>query len=421
MNDKKNNNVYQNTNEHTVIYNKSEILKNSEQRSIKKNNKSEKKRLKEKSKRNKHIFRNVWIVMIVLISFIFIKYILIGINDMLAISRVNTGEKVTVDIPAGSSMTNISNILYSSGVIKNKSFFTLYAVITKSSKKLHQGKYEIKFGMDYEAIITYLQGQSNRTDLINLTFPEGKTILETAKILSDNGICDYNEFLDLCNSSEFDSEYSFISNINNTSSRYYKLEGYLFPDTYTLYQGEDPKIIITRFLSNYENKIMSSNSLKNRKTKTNIENLAKEKNISLNDLLILSSLIQAEAANTEDMYYISSIFHNRLSTLETDGYNKFGEYSLNKLGSDVTVWYPYKNKNNVPNNKLNEFPGKYNTYEIVGLPAGPVCNPGLAAIDAALNPKDTDYYYFCHNADGKSYYAKTNSEHQQNLVKAGLK
>ena len=431
-NSKEKNLEQNNNNDKTVVYDKQSVLSGINKSEIKVSDtqvnkqqkdyvEMEKQRLKQKAKKNTYLFRTVWVVMVVLVSVMLIKYILVGINDMLAINRESSDNKVVVEIPKGAGVSKVSDVLYTSGIIKDKSFFKLYSLFTKSSKKFTQGIYEMSPGMDYEAIVNYLQTQSNRTDIIDVTFPEGKTILEYAQILDDNGICDYNEFLNVCNSNAFDSEYEFILDIDNTEEIYYKLEGYLFPDTYTFYHGENPEYAITRFLENFYKKIYSKKNVNGYSSKVSIAELAEERGMSLNDLIILSSLIQAEAADTEDMYYISSVFHNRLSTLETDGLNEFGEFGMNRLESDVTVWYPYREKKDIPADKLSEFPGKYDTYNNVGLSKGPVCSPGLDAIDAALNPKDTDYYYFCHSNDGTSYYAKTHSEHQNNLVKAGLK
>ena len=195
----------------------------------------------------------------------------------------------------------------------------------------------------------------------------------------------------------------------------------LIKDEFIKKHGNDYVEMLIHYLNNFEEKIFKKKSVKGYTSKINIESIAEEKGMSLNDLIILSSLIQAEAANIDDMYYVSSVFHNRLKTLDSDVQSKFGEFGLNRLESDATLWYPFKSKNDIPSDRLNEFPGKYDTYKIPGLTVGPICNPGLDAIDAALNPKDTDYYYFCHSNDGNSYYAKTDAEHQQNLVKAGLK
>lgn len=379
----------------------------------------EKMRKKQKSKANTYLFRTVWIVMIVFASILFTKYILVGVNDMLAINREQS--TVTIEIPANPNVMTVARVLSDSHVIKNESFFRLYSFLTRSNKKFTQGKFEIETNMDYEAIINYIQSQTNRVDVINITFPEGLDVKRYANLLESNGVCKSSEFLEACNSNDFDDNYSFIKEISNTDQRYYKLEGYLFPDTYKFYQGEDPKYTIKRFLNNYESKIIDKKKVEGYDHKVSIEDQAKESGMSMEDLLILASVIQAEAADEEDMYKVSSVLHNRLKTIDNDGVNKYLEAGLNKLSCDSTVWYPYKSKDEIPSNVKDTFKSKYNTYEIIGLPPGPICNPGLTAIDAALHPANTDYYYFCHSSSKDSYYASTISEHNINLVKAGLK
>lgn len=379
----------------------------------------EKMRKKQKSKANTYLFRTVWIVMIVFASILFTKYILVGVNDMLAINREQS--TVTIEIPANPNVMTVARVLSDSHVIKNESFFRLYSFLTRSNKKFTQGKFEIETNMDYEAIINYIQSQTNRVDVINITFPEGLDVKRYANLLESNGVCKSSEFLEACNSNDFDDNYSFIKEISNTDQRYYKLEGYLFPDTYKFYQGEDPKYTIKRFLNNYESKIIDKKKVEGYDHKVSIEDQAKESGMSMEDLLILASVIQAEAADEEDMYKVSSVLHNRLKTIDNDGVNKYLEAGLNKLSCDSTVFYPYKSKDEIPSNIKDTFKSRYNTYEIIGLPPGPICNPGLTAIDAALHPANTDYYYFCHSSNKDSYYASTISEHNINLVKAGLK
>ena len=135
--------------------------------------------------------------------------------------------------------------------------------------------------------------------------------------------------------------------------------------------------------------------------------------MTLDEVLTLASIIQMEAANTDDMYMVSSVLHNRLEN--------GSQYDIYTLDCDSTTYYPYRTKDDVPEAERDTFTSTYNTYTVRGLPAGPICNPGMDAIDAALNPQDTNYYYFCHDADGNAYYAVTAAEHQQNLVEAGLR
>ena len=142
--------------------------------------------------------------------------------------------------------------------------------------------------------------------------------------------------------------------------------------------------------------------------------LRQKKGMTLDQLLTLASIIQAEAANKDDMYNVSSVLNNRL---------QYGDqYDIFHLDCDSTTYYPYRNKDAVPADKRETYKSTYDTYTIEGLPAGPICNPGLDAIDAALNPNDTAYFYFCHNPEtGEAYYAETPAGHEANLEKAGLK
>ena len=116
-------------------------------------------------------------------------------------------------------------------------------------------------------------------------------------------------------------------------------------------------------------------------------------------------MIQAEAADKEDMYKVSSVFHNRL--------NSSGTGDLLRLRSDPTTYYPYRTKASVPSDIRETYKSKYDTYTIKGLPAGPICNPGAEAIDAALNPASTKYYYFCHGADEEIFYRRGDSPAQK--------
>lgn len=384
-----------------------------------------KSRRKAKARKTGCLFKMVWLVMVVLVGILFGQFLMVGVNDMLAINRKDSAT-VTVEIPKNATLDDISEILLKNGVINNAGFFKFYANITNNADYFLQGTYDIRKNMDYQAISVYLQTKINRMDVVKVQFAEGMNIVEIANKLEKNGVCDADEFLAVANSDLFDEDYPFIKAIKNADKRYYKLEGYLFPDTYDFYKGEDPETAIRRFLANYRNKMYETKSrVDGFDKKVNIEKQAKKAGISMEDLLTLASIIQAEAATEDDMYYISSVFHNRLDTLDNDGVSEYGEGGLCYLGSDATYFYPYRNKSEVPKKYRDTYVSKYDTYKIKGLPAGPVCSPGMSAIKAALYPYDTSYYYFCHKAasDGntaEAFYAKTNDEHINNLYEAGL-
>lgn len=381
-------------------------------KALKQQKKEDKQIEKSKAKRNRRIFKLVWLTMIVMVAVVLSQYLLVGFNDLMAISREKDPAKVTVHIPADPTMDEIADILYEANVITQPKFFKMYATFTSSVKGFRQGDFVIETNKDYEAIINLLQSNVNRTDIVTVQVTEGMNVIEIADLLQENGVLsDKQAFLNLCNDTYFDEDFTFLGEIKNADSRYYKLEGYLFPDTYDFYVGEDPKSVITKFLNNYENKIvLHKEKYFNNSKKSSLATLTEETGYSQDEILTIASIIQAEAASRDDMYIISSILHNRL---------KYGvEYGVAKLNCDCTVYYPYRKEADVPDSIRSTFKSTYDTNDFNGLPPGPICNPGVEAIKAAINPSETDYLYFCHDKVEKGstpYYATTIEEHEANL------
>ena len=385
----------------------------------------DKKRRRIKAKKNRVIFRTVWFAMVIFVSIMIGQYIMVAINDMLAVGREEK-RVVEVTIPPNANIDQITDILISNNIIKNEYAFKLFATFTKSTTGFTQGTFQIPTNKDYMALINDLQSPENRTDTVKIQFREGISILEMADILGDKKVCNAQEFLNKCNSDEFDEDYDFLKNIKNPDKRYYKLEGYLFPDTYEYYVGEDPSSVIYKFLRNYNSKVYYTKvRFVSGEKKQTIAQRAESLGMSMEDVITLASLIQAEAADEDDMYMISSILHNRLKTSETGGVNDNGEAGFLKLQLDSTVYYPYKTQTQVPASIRATYSSRYNTYKIDGLPAGPICEPGMKALEAAVNPPESNYYYFCHKAatadePAKAFYAETNAEHLANQEEAGL-
>ena len=360
--------------------------------------KAHKKRNKQKRGKNKLFFRLVWLMMVLFIGVALAQYAVTGINDMLAIGR--DAVNVTVDIPKGASTDQIAQVLQEAGVIQRSDFFKLYSAMTKADGHYNNGTYKLNTSMDYEAIINNLQSNANRVDIVKITFTEGMNALEIAQLLEENGVCSQEDALNYINSNALDSKYDFLQQL--TGDRYYHMEGYLFPDTYEFFKDESPEDAILKLVNNCDRKLTDE-----------IRQEITASGMTIDQVMTLASMIQAEAADEDDMYMISSVFHNRL--------NSDGSNGLRRLQSDPTMYYPYRTRDAIPEDIRESYSSKYNTYEIEGLPAGPICNPGSKAIDAALHPADTNYYYFCHDADRNAYYAETLEQHQQNLQKAGLR
>lgn len=232
---------------------------------------------------------------------------------------------------------------------------------------------------------------------VRLTFPEGSTVSEFAKILEGGGVCTAEEFLSTAQNADLLAEYGF--EIPNPENRSFVMEGYLFPDTYDFYVGEGAESATRRFLKNSRSKL--SDDIKAR---------CAEIGYTLDEVLSLASIIQEEAGDPADMGKVSSVLHNRLNSS-----------SFPKLQCDANSFYlrdsvkPY-----VSEERYETLLQLYSTYNCEGLPEGPITNSGIEAVNAALYPEETDYYFFITDSDNKYIYAETYTEHLQNCEEAGL-
>ena len=385
--------------------------KNSRTR-LKAEKKELKKQMKYNDRRNRRTFRLIWWVSVAFIGVVIGMFLMVGVSDMLAMNRTEKNT-VSISIPANPTLDQVSQELKEKGVIKETTFFNMYAELTHNTE-FSQGKFKIPTNLDYEAIITYLQSLSNRVDTIKVTIPEGMTVREIAKLLVKKKVLESEDhFLELCNSTYFDEDYPFVANLKNVDKRYYKLEGYLFPDTYECYVNERAEQTITRMLDDYETRVYTDQNVDGYSRAVNIRKLIKKarytdgKKYSMDQILTMASIIQAEAANVDDMYYISSVLHNRLEADIDEG--------VGRLSLDSTQWYPYRNRKDVPKEERKTYTSRYDTYKKYGLPYGSINNPGMQAILAAIYPNDTDYLYFCHDKKGTPYYASSLWEQEYNL------
>ena len=365
--------------------------------------KAHKKRNRLKARKNRRVFALVWLCMVLLVAFTLASYLVTGSNDFFAVGRPEGTTEVT--IPQEITREQLTQLLYDAGAIKEPEFFSLYCRVTVDDEEMEwfqPGVYELQTNMDYQDIISTLQGGNETREVVTVTFPEGTTALEAAALLEQNEVCAQADFLEAINSSDFD-EYDVIAPIAGATGKYYKLEGYLFPDTYDFYKGEEIDSVVGKLVYNFQNRV------------EDLQAQIDSSDMTLDQIVTMASIIQREAANSTDMRDVSAVLHNRLD---------FGaEYGVYRLECDSTIYYPYQRAEDVPETGALSY-GNYDTYEVQGLPAGAICNPGLDAIEAALNPNtegDAPYYlYFCHADDGTAYYATNEYDHAYNLELAGL-
>ena len=238
---------------------------------------------------------------------------------------------------------------------------------------------------------------------VTVTLPEGLTLVQMAEKLEENKVCSASEFIALTNNYEYIQTlgYSFTELITNPDERAFYLEGYIFPDTYEFYKNESAERALRRFLDNTDRKLTAE-----------YRQRAEELGYTLDEIITLASIVQEESFTNESVKNVASVLHNRLDSP-----------SFSRLQCDVTKHYIKTTIENSPylTGDTSAFDETYDTYECFGLPAGPITNPGLAAINAALYPAETDYFYFVTDSDGNYYYAETYAQHKANCNKVGLK
>ncbi len=293
-------------------------------------------------------------------------------------------EKV-FSIQPGQSLANIAQNLETESIISNKTYFKIFTRYKKAAKRLQAGEYILSAQKSPEQILEiFLKG---KVKLYRITIPEGKNITETAALVETLGFCKKDEFIDLC------QDKIFITSLGISSL---SLEGYLFPDTYFFPQKTDCRVIIETMVDHFNN-IFTKKWRK----------LAKSMGFSVHKIVTLASIIEKETGDAKERPLISSVFHNRLK-------------KNMRLESDPTVIYGIKNFDGNIKRKHLKMRTPYNTYQIKGLPLGPIANPGAKSLAAALHPAHSEFLFFVSKKDTTHQFSKTIQEHNRAVRKYQL-
>ncbi len=232
---------------------------------------------------------------------------------------------------------------------------------------------------------------------VRIMFREGSTVADIAALLESKGVCTAADFMAQANNPQNLENFGF--SVDNAADRAFVLEGYLFPDTYDFYLGESAETAILRFLKNTASKLDGE-----------IKARCAELGYSLDEILTVASVIQGEASDTVNMKKVASVVHNRLASEH-----------LPKLECDCATFYLRRSvKPYVDEARYAQLIDLYNTYNFEGLPAGAINNPGIEAINAALYPDETEYYFFASDDNGAYYYGETYEEHLAYCKEAGI-
>ena len=326
--------------------------------------------------------------------------------------RTTDAEPVTVSIQQGSGVSAIAQKLKDAGVIRSTYLFRWYVGQKGTAAKLQYGDFALTPGTGYDDLITALSTYA-KAETVRVTIPEGTTAIAIAQKMEAAGLCSAEDFLKEANEGDF-SEYTFwqyVPDDADAPDRFMKCEGYLFPETYEFLKDDTVHNYVATFYAQFDAQITDEMYAE-----------LKKQDMTLPELITLASFVQEEAGNSQDSN-VAQVFRNRLA--EGSPYPRLQSNTSSYIQSDADNNYlwnwvaPYYGGwDNIPGNIV----AAYDTYSCKGLPAGPISNPGLAAIQAALDPQPDedakDAYFFVTDLKGNYYYARTLSEHNANCQTA---
>jgi|SRR5581483_8267325 len=286
-----------------------------------------------------------------------------------------------IGIPAGTSVAALTDTLAAHDLLRSRLAFQIAARTLGAAKKLHAGLYRIAPGLSNSEMIRRLTG-SEYALILRATFPEGITIYRAASIAKEKLGLDSGIFM------RFATDTAFIHSMGIPKSAH-SAEGYLFPDTYEFLLSANPKGLVTRMIKQWKKIVFDSIYEKSNEER------------SLQEIVTLASIVEAEAKLPAERDTIASVYLNRL---------KIGM----PLDADPTVQYGLRLTRPITHTDL-EVPNSYNTYKNAGLPPGPICNPGAASVRAVLHPAKTNYLYFVARRDGSGghYFSRTMAEQER--------
>ena len=326
--------------------------------------------------------------------------------------RTTDAEPVTVSIQQGSGVSAIAQKLKDAGVIRSAYLFRWYVGQKGTAAKLQYGDFALTPGTGYDDLIAALSTYA-KAETVRVTIPEGTTAIAIAQKMEAAGLCSAEDFLKEANEGDF-SEYTFwqyVPDDADAPDRFMKCEGYLFPETYEFLKDDTVHNYVATFYAQFDAQITDEMYAE-----------LKKQDMTLPELITLASFVQEEAGNSQDSN-VAQVFRNRLA--EGSPYPRLQSNTSSYIQSDADNNYlwnwvaPYYGGwDNIPENIV----AAYDTYSCKGLPAGPISNPGLAAIQAALDPQPDEEaknaYFFVTDLKGNYYYARTLSEHNANCQKA---
>lgn len=361
----------------------------------------------------------VWLAIIVFIGVTMGRILWVCAADVLAFDRDEQLVTVTITEEDVADMELLSNKLHDAGLINYPQLFKLYAGIAVDEGEIDPGTYTLNTVYDYFALVNHMHITVAK-EVVELMFPEGSTCADIFAKLEEKGVCAAKDLEQASMTGEL-GFFWFLEGMDRSTK--YCLEGFLFPDTYEFYTNSAPETVLRKFLNNFENKFPQEEAMEQLKNVNAIladhfsrrgfsQEYIDEHAMTFYDIVIVASMVEKESANGLEGYSISSVIYNRLSRWEVP-----------YLNIDATIVYalngnidPETGKTKPLTTADTQIDHPYNTYKYMGLTPGPISNPGLNSMSAALKPESTDYFYYALDPEiGEHRFFKTAAEHESFL------
>lgn len=309
-----------------------------------------------------------------------------------------SSEEITVELEKGMGAYSVATVLAENGIVKNELFFKLYAK-QNPIDNLQYGEFTLREDMSYEEIVKELTTAKDLRETVSVTVFEGSSIVRISKIVEAAGFCTAQEFIDTVENTDW-SQFKFYQYVEDDVNKPFKMEGFLYPETYDFYPEATAYEIAEKMLSHFDNLITDEMYAQ-----------MEQQGFTLQDVVTIASYVEEEAGDPINQPDVAAVFLNRL---------KPGS-PFPKMESDVSYYYmreqiePYLGVGR--DQSPVEMQQAVNTYLCEGIPVTPVSSPSITAIKAVLNPTpDSPYYFFLTDLTGKYYYAETWEGHTKNIA-----
>lgn len=353
----------------------------------------------EKRGNGKTVGRGTFILICLGIAAVLSTLVVLFVREVFALNRRGReGEAISITAEKDFTTDEAAVILKENRLIGSKTLFKVYSRLRGKYRTFSAGEYTLSPSAGYDGLIHRLSGGGAiKRRQVSVTVPEGSTVRDIIRIVCrENGICSEEEFTDTVKNGDFD-KYTFIKNMTDDGrdeERLYRLEGYLYPDTYYFFTDSSAYTVIDRMLENFDRHFDEKYLL-----------ACEKKGLTVDEAVTLASMIMKEAKKLSDYPKVSSVFWNRKNSRAFGG----------RYQSDATLTYAL-GRPMAGGDKEDFTP--YNTYKYAGLPPSPICCPDMNAVSYALSPDRTSYYYFVSDKNGDMLYATTYEQHRSNIKKA---